>query len=77
MERLETLDAKVSVNSVERLDLKDKCDAVETFEIVGKAVVGRNVKERQLISLLDVTEVIRRVTRFLGKEAQSEYRHTA
>jgi hypothetical protein len=32
MERPETLDAKVSGKSVARLDLKDKCDAVASFD---------------------------------------------
>ena len=74
MERPETVDAKVFVNNAAELSFNDKSDAVATFEAVGKAMEGKNVKERQLISLLDVTDVIDRATRFLDeKGTQSEY----
>jgi ankyrin repeat protein len=73
-DRPEHREAKSFVETTSKDSFMDVSDAVATFEVVKKAMAGVDLKDRQFVSLLDVTDVIRRATKYLDKERGPEYR---
>jgi hypothetical protein len=49
---------------------------VKTLEVLMKAMEGVDMKKRQLVSLLDVTDVIRRAAKSLDENDKRTYYHT-
>lgn len=75
-ERPELQDAKSFIVEATELECIDNSDAVTTMEVVMKAMPGVDVKERQLVSLLDVTDVIRRAAKFSSEKDKGLEYHT-
>ena len=62
---VDRIDERPAKEFVEKNDLKDVPNSQKTHEIVRKAMAGIDIRKRKLVSLLEVTDVIRRATRLL------------